>query len=417
MLAALRPRLDAGRRDRRRLARPAGAAARARSPARRANAHAEVRADRAPRHRARAAATARRASSATCCCAPPAATPSCCRRSAAARRAMSTASRRRAAPARPARGRHVARRTGRAGAAAPWRAPRLRELLGAYLPLLLMALLALGTWWLVQNTPRPARRRRPARAAPRARLLDARLRGAALRARRPRCACSIEGAWLRHYPDTDTHRDRQRARPRHRTPDGRVTQAQRARARWPTATAPRCSCSAARSVVRAERSAAARCAIEFAASSCTPSCNTERVRSHLPVRLRQGDDEFRADGIEYDNLAQRVAAAGPRARQLLAAGRRASAAPRGQRHERAAAGLHHRRVQRHRPGAGGALPRARAGGWRWWRGAPPRCEPGRARRASTHRRCRSTRADVRDIDSIIAAGRACIAAPGPAATW
>src|SRR5262245_34750675 len=32
---------------------------------------------------------------------------------------------------------------------------RLRELLGAYLPLLLMALLALGTWWLVKNTPRP----------------------------------------------------------------------------------------------------------------------------------------------------------------------------------------------------------------------------------------------------------------------
>src|SRR3954453_14721651 len=45
--------------------------------------------------------------------------------------------------------------------AAPLRQPRRglqvrsRELLGAYLPLLLMALLALGTWWLVKNTPRP----------------------------------------------------------------------------------------------------------------------------------------------------------------------------------------------------------------------------------------------------------------------
>ena len=32
---------------------------------------------------------------------------------------------------------------------------RLGQGLSAYLPLLLMVLLALGTWWLVQNTPRP----------------------------------------------------------------------------------------------------------------------------------------------------------------------------------------------------------------------------------------------------------------------
>ena len=34
--------------------------------------------------------------------------------------------------------------------------------------------------------------------------------------------------------------------------------------------------------------------------------NTERVRSHLPVRMRQGDDEIHAGGIDVDNLAQRV---------------------------------------------------------------------------------------------------------------
>ncbi|HVQ02719.1 MAG TPA: LPS export ABC transporter periplasmic protein LptC, partial [Burkholderiaceae bacterium] len=33
---------------------------------------------------------------------------------------------------------------------------------------------------------------------------------------------------------------------------------------------------------------------------------TERVRSHLPVRVRQGDDEIHAGGIDVDNLAQRV---------------------------------------------------------------------------------------------------------------
>ena len=34
----------------------------------------------------------------------------------------------------------------------PWH-QRLRELLATYLPLVLMLLLALGTWWLVRNTP------------------------------------------------------------------------------------------------------------------------------------------------------------------------------------------------------------------------------------------------------------------------
>ena len=36
----------------------------------------------------------------------------------------------------------------------PWHW-RLRQTISAYLPLLLMAMLALGTWWLVQNTPSP----------------------------------------------------------------------------------------------------------------------------------------------------------------------------------------------------------------------------------------------------------------------
>jgi hypothetical protein len=30
------------------------------------------------------------------------------------------------------------------------------------------------------------------------------------------------------------------------------------------------------------------------------------VRSHLPVRVRQGDDEIHAGGIDVDHLAQRM---------------------------------------------------------------------------------------------------------------
>ncbi len=52
-------------------------------------------------------------------------------------------------------------------AAAPWPL-RLLDLVSAYLPLLMMAVLASGTWWLVRNAPeRRARRARPRRCATR----------------------------------------------------------------------------------------------------------------------------------------------------------------------------------------------------------------------------------------------------------
>jgi lipopolysaccharide export system protein LptC len=68
-------------------------------------------------------------------------------------------------------------------------APALRDALSTYLPLLLMALLALATWWLVKNTPRPPTPgRRPARAT-RPRLHDDAIRHRALRPPTARCAC------------------------------------------------------------------------------------------------------------------------------------------------------------------------------------------------------------------------------------
>src|SRR4029434_737130 len=79
---------------------------------------------------------------------------------------------------------------------------RLRELLGAYLPLVLMALLALGTWWLVKNTPRPGsgEEQSTVRSDP-----DYEMRDFAITRSAPdgRATVRIEGKWLRHYPDTD----------------------------------------------------------------------------------------------------------------------------------------------------------------------------------------------------------------------
>lgn len=177
---------------------------------------------------------------------------------------------------------------------------RLRELLGAYLPLVLMALLALGTWWLVKNTPRPATGEEPSelRSDP-----DYEMRDFAIVRFAPdgRATARIEGTWLRHFPDTDRI-EIEHARVRAYTPDGRVTQAQAERA-LANGDASEWQLSGGAKVVAQMRSGPP---LEIDGEFLHVFVRTERVRSHLPVRLRQGNDEIHAGGIEVDNLAQRV---------------------------------------------------------------------------------------------------------------
>ena len=44
---------------------------------------------------------------------------------------------------------------------------------------------------------------------------------------------------------------------------------------------------------------------------------TERLRSHMPVTVQRGGSQFRADAVEYDNLAQVIELKG-RVRAVLA---------------------------------------------------------------------------------------------------
>jgi lipopolysaccharide export system protein LptC len=44
--------------------------------------------------------------------------------------------------------------------------------------------------------------------------------------------------------------------------------------------------------------------IEFESEFLHAYLNTERVRSHLPVHLRQGTSDLRVGGIDYDNLTR-----------------------------------------------------------------------------------------------------------------
>jgi len=202
----------------------------------------------------------------------------------------------------------------------PWHL-RLADLLSSYLPLLLMLLLALGTWWLVKNTAGPS-------TAPEDKALrpdpdytmttftverfaaDGRLR------------VRLEGAQLRHFPQTDRI-EIDGVRVRAIAPDGRVTLAQARRALSNGdgsevqliggAEVTSSDASGQPMVVRSEFLHA------FLVS--------QRLSTHLPVWVQRGATELRAAGLDYDHGAQRLDLKGPMRAVFPPAGARPVARP------------------------------------------------------------------------------------------
>lgn len=182
---------------------------------------------------------------------------------------------------------------------------RLRELLGVYLPLALMALLALGTWWLVKNTPRPETsdeqpmlRREP----------DYEMRDFAITrfSTDGRVTVRIEGALLRHFPDTDRI-EIDIARIHAVAVDGRVTRANASKALI-NGDASEWQLSGGARVLTEPKTGPK---LELESEFLHAFVATERIRSHLPVVVRRDQDEIRAGGLEFDNMTQRLQLAGP----------------------------------------------------------------------------------------------------------
>lgn len=191
-----------------------------------------------------------------------------------------------------------------APAARPAR-PRWRrswETVSIYLPVLLMGLLALGTYWLVRNTPLFE-----APGAPRAPLHDPDyfMRGFAVRTFDGAGGLKSElfGSEARHYPDTDTLEIDQ-VRIRSFSQEGRLT----------TATAQRALSNGDGSEVqlfgdaRVVRdglpgpSGTTEPQLEFQGEFLHAYLNDERVKSHRPVTITRGGNRFTADALAYDNL-------------------------------------------------------------------------------------------------------------------
>ena len=202
-------------------------------------------------------------------------------------------------------------------AAAPW--PwRLLDLVSAYLPLLMMAVLASATWWLVRNAPvvdAPAAAPPPRHEADyvMTRFVVQRFDAAgALRTQ-------IEGERLRHFPDDDTV-EVEDARIRAIASDGTVTLATARRA-LASGDGSELQLVGDAHVVRPGDGKTE--PIEFRSEFLQDFRNVERVRSHLPVVVTQGKSVVRAGGLEYDNLARVVDLKGHTSATFVSPGRTA----------------------------------------------------------------------------------------------
>jgi lipopolysaccharide export system protein LptC len=174
-----------------------------------------------------------------------------------------------------------------------------------YLPMLLIAVLALGTWWLARNTPGATM---PADEAPVTHEPDYYMRNFAVKNfdATGQLRSEIAGKQGQHYPDTN------------------ILEIDQARIRsfkanqLTTATAKKAYSNADGSEVQlvgdalvvreAGKDAAgnAQPRLEFRGEFLHAFLRTEQVKSHLPVTLKRGNDVFTADNLEYDNLGRVV---------------------------------------------------------------------------------------------------------------
>jgi lipopolysaccharide export system protein LptC len=192
----------------------------------------------------------------------------------------------------------------------PLRAPlpwgyRLRQALSSYLPLLLMALLAASTWWLVRNTPQAPgdRAEAPLRQEP-----DYTMTGFAITRFAPdgRVVLRIAGEAMRHYPATD-RLEIEGVRIHAIAPDGRTTDATAQRALANGDGSEVQLLGGAQVVSQLEGTEV----LEVQGEFLHAFLRFERLRSHLPVRVRHGGTETRAGGLEYDHLQQQLTLNGP----------------------------------------------------------------------------------------------------------
>jgi lipopolysaccharide export system protein LptC len=182
---------------------------------------------------------------------------------------------------------------------------RLRGLLGTTLPLMLMALLALGTWWLIRHAPEAASPQAPrsAQHVPDYRLERFTLQRFAASGER---TLQIEGQSLRHFPDND-ELDIDSVTVVATGVQGRDTHAT-ARQAIASGDGSRVQLMGGVEVLSSDNSGQT---VVMTGEHLDLQLSEQVLLADKPVRVRQGDSEFRADGLRLDQTTQQLTLIGP----------------------------------------------------------------------------------------------------------
>jgi lipopolysaccharide export system protein LptC len=176
------------------------------------------------------------------------------------------------------------------------------ERLSIYLPVLLMGLFAMGTWWLVRSVPPTLG---PPSNLPPRHEADYFVKNLVLKSFDSKGALRSEvfSVVARHFPDTDTL-EMEQVRMRSVSNDGRLTVATSQKA-VASGDGRDVRLSGDVRVVRATRPGpgAHHESLEYRGEFLEVFTDTDRVRSHLPVRVERGQDRFSGEMLEYDDAS------------------------------------------------------------------------------------------------------------------
>ena len=177
----------------------------------------------------------------------------------------------------------------------------LWDRLAIYLPLVLMGLLSLLTYWMVRNTP-ALNEPEEVRAA--VHEVDFYMRGAQVNTydKDGRLQAQLSGAEMRHYGDNDAV-EMDLPRWQSTAPDGRVTLAT-ARRGLSRDEGSEVQLMGDAVVVRQAWGSSGSTALprmEYRSEFLHVFAQNDRIESHLPVRFLSGSDEFAADSFRYDH--------------------------------------------------------------------------------------------------------------------
>ncbi|MEK8046686.1 MAG: LPS export ABC transporter periplasmic protein LptC [Burkholderiales bacterium PBB6] len=188
---------------------------------------------------------------------------------------------------------------------APAWSERLRGVLTTALPLLLMAMLALGTWWLVKHAPQADAPGgdKSARHEP-----DYRLERFTLQryARDGALALELEGEHLRHFPDNDELEIDVVSIVAHGA-EGRLTKAT-ARSAVASGDGQHVSLMGGAHVVS---TAPGTEPVELTGEHIELRAADNLVVADKPIRVQQGASVFSADAMQFNNLTRQLVLVGP----------------------------------------------------------------------------------------------------------